>query len=242
MQFRVGAQAVTDDTTVSSTLEPAPALAPTTGIAKTWTIGLDQTHHVWTINGHPFSPSRISDDVTLGDTQEWKIVNKTHITHFIHLHEEQWQTIRRDGGPPHPWELGVQDTWQLDPGESIVVKGHFTDYPGLFMIHCHMLDHEDHGLMAQFDVKRPAAPATTIARADARHPRAHHAGMAGMADMRYSAVQAARTTTLPHGVATTSSDQAASFLQRFVIRLCCLLALAAVAALLRNRLTRRRAA
>ena len=37
----------------------------------------------------------------------------------------------------------------------MVVAGHFSDYTGKYVIHCHMLDHEDHGLMSQFEVVAP---------------------------------------------------------------------------------------
>ena len=60
--------------------------------------------------------------------------------------------ISRNGKRPPPWERGFEDTWRLDPGEYVDVAATFTDYPGLFMVHCHMLDHEDHGMMAQFEV------------------------------------------------------------------------------------------
>ena len=43
------------------------------------------------------------------------------MTHFIHLHEEQWHTISVDGKKPPPWERGLEDTWRLDPGETIKV-------------------------------------------------------------------------------------------------------------------------
>ena len=78
--------------------------------------------------------------------------NTTDFTHYIHLHEELWRTLARDGHPPPPWERGYEDTWRLDPGESVVVAARFTDYTGKFMIHCHMLDHEDDGMMATFKV------------------------------------------------------------------------------------------
>ena len=42
-------------------------------------------------------------------------------------------------------------------GDLLDVAATFTDYPGLFMVHCHMLDHEDHGMMAQFEVMPAAA-------------------------------------------------------------------------------------
>jgi len=228
MQFRVK-NSVTDATSVPGTLETPPTLDATSGIAKTWTIRLDRTHHVWTINRHPFSPSRISHTVPLAATQEWKIVNRTNITHFIHLHEEQWQTIRRDGGAPKPWELGVQDTWKLDPGESIVVKGHFTDYTGLFMIHCHMLDHEDHGLMAQFDVTSSGATVATAARPQ------HAVNLAAMSmPMHMHMRMPAHTHSDPAPAPSEAAPGGTSFLKKFVVRLILLLVLVSAVWLLRS--------
>lgn len=45
--------------------------------------------------------------------------------------------------------------WRLDPGEHVDVAARFTDYPGLVVLHCHKWDHEDHGVMAQFEVVAP---------------------------------------------------------------------------------------
>ena len=61
---------------------------------------------------------------------------------------------------PTARERGLEDTWRLDPGEYVDVTATFTDHPGLFMVHCHMLDHEDHGMMAQFEVIAPGAART----------------------------------------------------------------------------------
>jgi spore coat protein A, manganese oxidase len=61
---------------------------------------------------------------------------------------------RRNGKRPPPWERGLEDTWRLDPGERVVVAARFVDHTGPFMVHCHMLDHEDHGMMATFRVTR----------------------------------------------------------------------------------------
>ncbi len=77
------------------------------------------------------------------------------MTHFMHLHQELWRTVARNGKAPPPWERGLEDTWRLDPGERVRVMAKFTDYNGVFMVHCHMLDHEDNGLMAQFAVVDP---------------------------------------------------------------------------------------
>jgi FtsP/CotA-like multicopper oxidase with cupredoxin domain len=155
MQFRVTRKVVDHSRVPFSLQAPPPISAPASmPISKTWTIGLKSTSagSYWTINGNMFDPKRVDYTVPLNATQKWKIVNNSPVTHYFHIHEEQWHTILRDGRAPDPWERGLEDTWRLDPGESVVVAAKFTDYPGVFMLHCHMLDHEDHGLMTQFRV------------------------------------------------------------------------------------------
>jgi FtsP/CotA-like multicopper oxidase with cupredoxin domain len=123
-------------------------------VAKTWRFGLSKGRHgsYWSINGKRYNPKRVDHRVRLGSTERWKLVNTSHFTHYVHLHEELWRTLERDGRRPPPWERGYEDTWKLDPGESVVVAARFTDFTGDFMIHCHMLDHEDDGMMATFKV------------------------------------------------------------------------------------------
>jgi FtsP/CotA-like multicopper oxidase with cupredoxin domain len=125
-------------------------------VAKTWRFGLSKDRHgsYWSINGKRFNPKRVDHRVRLGSTERWKLVNTSRFTHYVHLHEELWRTLKRDGRRPPPWERGYEDTWKLDPGESVVVAARFTDFTGDFMIHCHMLDHEDDGMMATFAVTR----------------------------------------------------------------------------------------
>lgn len=156
MEFRVGAGAA-DTSRVPYDL-PSPRLvrAPR-HVSHVWYLGLGHGpggRSFWSIDGRPFDPARADVTVPLDSVQRWRIVNDTHMTHVVHLHEELWRTVLRDGRPPPPWERGLEDTWVLAPGESIDVAARFSDYTGLFMLHCHMLDHEDHGLMAQFRVAR----------------------------------------------------------------------------------------
>jgi len=128
-------------------------------VAMTWTFGISKDHHgsFWSINGKRFDPSRVDHRVALGSVERWKLRNTSDTTHYVHLHEELWRTLQRDGKRPPPWERGYEDTWRLDPGESVVVAARFTDYTGDFMLHCHMLDHEDDGMMATFRVVRKGA-------------------------------------------------------------------------------------
>jgi FtsP/CotA-like multicopper oxidase with cupredoxin domain/plastocyanin len=170
MQFRVTRTADHDRSRVPSELVAPPALDPPKKATAAWNIGLSgdpTTGSVWTINGKSFDPTRADLKVPLGSTQTWILRNDSPITHYFHLHEELWQTIARDGHKPPAWERGLEDTWKLDPGETVKVAAKFTDYTGLFMLHCHMLDHEDHGLMGQFDVIRTSKKATTGVAAQA---------------------------------------------------------------------------
>ncbi len=156
MQFRVRGHSH-QRSRVPDRLRPVPKLDVPDKVAMTWTFDLTEDGHgsYWSINGEMFDPQRVDHQVLLGSTERWRLRNTSDMTHYVHLHEEQWQTISRNGERPPPWERGFEDTWRLDPGETVDVAARFTDYPGEFMVHCHMLDHEDHGMMAQFEVVGP---------------------------------------------------------------------------------------
>jgi FtsP/CotA-like multicopper oxidase with cupredoxin domain/plastocyanin len=173
MQFRVNKR-VSDNTRIPSKIEPLPKLSAPSTPSTVWTFGLGgdiNSGTYWSINGQPYDPTRVDAEVPQGSTQTWLLQNLSPITHYIHLHEEGWQTITRDGLPAPP-EEAVADVWRLDPGESVEVAAKFTDYPGIFMNHCHMLDHEDHGMMAQFAVVKPG---TSLL------PPGYHSGRSGTA-------------------------------------------------------------
>jgi FtsP/CotA-like multicopper oxidase with cupredoxin domain len=158
MQFRVGSKRPPDRTRVPRALRPLPAWAERASARpdRTWTIsigGLFKT--TWLINGRRFNPARADAFPVLGTTETWEIVNRTAVAHMMHMHHTDWYLLSRDGRRPPPWEDCLKDTFFVYPNERIVVAGHFSDYSGKFVIHCHMFDHEDHGLMSQFEVVRP---------------------------------------------------------------------------------------
>jgi FtsP/CotA-like multicopper oxidase with cupredoxin domain len=155
MQFRVRGHSRQHARVPHRLADIAPLHVPAK-VAKTWNFGLTTTAHgsFWSINAQMFDPQRIDHRVRLGSTERWRLRNTSDMTHYVHLHEEEWYTVSRDGKKPPPWERGFEDTWRLDPGEYVDVAATFTDYTGVFMVHCHMLDHEDHGMMAQFEVVR----------------------------------------------------------------------------------------
>ncbi len=162
MQFRVDRR-VADSSAVPAALVPLPSLALPAQPTATWVFGLGadpaRPGTVWTVNGKPFDHHRVDATVDLGSVQRWLLVNTSTLTHYVHLHEEAWRTVSRNGRPPPSWEAGFQDTWRLDPGDTVEVAARITDHLGPFLLHCHMLDHEDHGMMATFVVVRPGTAA-----------------------------------------------------------------------------------
>ena len=126
-------------------------------------IGTDAcTGTSWLINGLTW------DDITeypeLGTTEIWSFINRSAMTHPMHMHLVMFQTLDRQPfqvvgedivttGPPEPPaanEDGWKDTIRVPPNTITRVIAHFTDYTGKFAYHCHILEHEDHEMMRQF--------------------------------------------------------------------------------------------
>jgi spore coat protein A len=155
MQFRVGSKRVPDRTRVPRRLRPLPGWTKHVSHApdRTWTISIGGAFNpTWLINGRTFNPARAEAFPKLDSTETWQIVNRTGVAHMIHLHHTDWYLLARNGKAPPPWEDCLKETFFVYPGERLLLAGHFSDYTGKFVIHCHMLDHEDHGLMSQFEV------------------------------------------------------------------------------------------
>ncbi len=157
MQFRVGSRRQPDHTKVPRKLRPLPAWTRRVSHKPdhTWTVSIGGLFKpVWQINGRTFNPARADTTVALDSTVTWELVNHTNVAHMMHLHHTDWYLLARNGKPPPAWEDCLKETFFLYPRERIVLAGHFADYTGKFVVHCHMLDHEDHGLMSQFEVVR----------------------------------------------------------------------------------------
>lgn len=158
MRFRVGRR-VPDESRVPDSLRPLPewtAQAPQSP-SQRWKIGIGGgLLPRWTINGKSFDPARSDAFPKLGTTETWELHNATKVAHLMHLHHTDWYMVSRNGRRPPPFEDCLKETFFLDPGDRILVAGRFSDYTGKYVIHCHMLDHEDHGLMGQFEVVAPS--------------------------------------------------------------------------------------
>ncbi len=105
------------------------------------------------INGVSMDLSVINEVVTLGDTEIWEITNDTQIAHPFHIHDVQFFILDRDGAPPAPNEQGLKDVVLVEPNETVRFITTFEDFadPEIpYMYHCHLLGHEDDGMMGQF--------------------------------------------------------------------------------------------
>jgi blue copper oxidase len=107
-----------------------------------------------TINGRIFSMDRIDETVTAGDTEIWEFDNSVGgDPHPMHIHGVQFQVIERIGGVVEPYEKGWKDTVLVKKGEKVKVIMRFSNEKGVFLLHCHNLEHEDDGMMMNFEIK-----------------------------------------------------------------------------------------
>lgn len=110
------------------------------------------------INGESMDMERIDDVVMVETTEVWKVRNGHTQPHNFHIHDIQFQVIAIDGNSPTPELAGWKDTVYVPPGVELKLIMRFADYtdPYLpYMYHCHLLWHEDQGMMGQFVVVEP---------------------------------------------------------------------------------------
>ncbi|MDO9592624.1 MAG: multicopper oxidase domain-containing protein [Erysipelotrichaceae bacterium] len=109
-----------------------------------------------TINGKSFDMNRIDEEINLNETEIWVVRNLGGMMqsdgHPFHVHGTQFRIISRDGTPPPSEEQGFKDTVYVPVGEEVRILVTFS-HKGIFMYHCHILEHEDGGMMGQFRVQ-----------------------------------------------------------------------------------------
>ena len=106
------------------------------------------------IGGSAFGEGR-TFTARVGETQIWTITTRTRWSHPFHLHGFFFQVLDSRGEPVRP--LAWKDTVDVPFEQSVSVAVRFDDRPGMWMFHCHILDHADLGLMGMLEVL-PSAP------------------------------------------------------------------------------------
>ena len=126
------------------------------------------------INDRSMDLGRVDVVATLGTTEVWELTNDDGLPHSFHPHLVHVVVLDIDGEPPPPELSGWKDTVFVPPGSTVRIAMRFEDYadPSTpFMFHCHILRHEDDGMMGQFVVVEPGDTAEV--------PPADHAGHHG---------------------------------------------------------------
>ncbi|GAA0526120.1 multicopper oxidase domain-containing protein [Paractinoplanes ferrugineus] len=122
------------------------------------------------INDRLMEHGRNDAVVTKGTTEVWTVRNGHGTPHSFHIHDVQFQVLSRtDGGPLPPHLSGWKDTIRLPPQQGYTVIMRFADYADPetpYMFHCHLLRHEDQGMMGQFIVVEPGDGPKSRAPAD----------------------------------------------------------------------------
>ncbi len=165
----------TDNVTLPARLS-APEFFSIADSERTRTVALLMRMGGWTLNGRTFEMASVTDDETipLNAIETWEYTNDSTsggmgmgmmnmiLPHPIHMHGESFRVIERqiNTNGKAAWDTvsegfvdeGWKDTVLVMPGERVKVLRRFGDYPGLFIYHCHNLEHEDMGMMRNFEI------------------------------------------------------------------------------------------
>lgn len=114
------------------------------------------------INGRPMDMNRIDMAVPVGRTEIWEVTNQDTQPHNFHVHNVQFRILSMGGGPPPAVLAGYKDTVYVAPRTTVRIQLRFSGYTDRnwpYMFHCHLLLHEDMGVMGQFVVVEPGQTA-----------------------------------------------------------------------------------
>lgn len=157
MTVAVGAQTADPVTTVPTALTTNMPY-PESSATQTFTVAFQETpmgSNEWFINGLKFDIERIDFTTTIGNTVIWEIDNMSMMGHPFHIHGGHFYVLDKDGLPPPMNEMGRKDVVFLEPMSSARVIMRYDDFSDPmvpYMFHCHILSHEDNGMMGQFIV------------------------------------------------------------------------------------------
>lgn len=111
------------------------------------------------INGRSMDMSRIDEVIETGAAELWQVENASGTPHNFHVHGVSFRVVDYAGGDPPVHLAGPKDTVYVPPGEKVSLLVRFPDYPDAdnpYMFHCHLLQHEDRGMMGQFVLVEPS--------------------------------------------------------------------------------------
>ena len=174
MQFRVSSQKVTDTSSLPNALRAVPRI-PESQAVQTRLLTLDEYvnkagNPVMLLLNASHWKMPVTEKPVLGSTEIWSLINPTNDTHPIHLHLVRFQILDRQPyvpwlfqtkrelrflgppEPPDPNEAGWKDTVQAHSKMVTRIIVPFEGFPGRYVWHCHILEHEDNEMMRPYEV------------------------------------------------------------------------------------------
>ncbi|MEM7091765.1 MAG: multicopper oxidase domain-containing protein [Actinomycetota bacterium] len=115
---------------------------------------MDRVDGDWVINDAQMNMQRIDQSVRFDDVERW-IISSSEGVHAFHVHQTQFQIVAINGEPPPEEETGWEDTVFVSEARTVEVVARFNSYtnPDVpYMFHCHVMPHEERGMMGQFQV------------------------------------------------------------------------------------------
>jgi FtsP/CotA-like multicopper oxidase with cupredoxin domain len=165
-RFRVGSGAVAKSSPpVRLSKFPALDLREAVNRERPRTIRLSMGRGQMFLNGRTFDMEAVADDerVRLGTTEVWEFVNDSPMAHPMHVHNLQFRVVQRSdvsgtagdaaGLSAGFTDEGLKDVVLVLPGQRVKVLMKFEDHAGLYLYHCHILEHEDLGMMRNYRVE-----------------------------------------------------------------------------------------
>ncbi|MBO1928284.1 multicopper oxidase domain-containing protein [Thiomicrorhabdus sp. 6S2-11] len=107
------------------------------------------------INGQSWDMNVVNETLKVNTFEIWELQNPSMMHHPFHVHNTQFKVLERNGKPPLSWELGLKDTVTVHKDETVKIllpTGPYSSSSDAYMYHCHILEHEDAGMMGQFIV------------------------------------------------------------------------------------------
>lgn len=146
----------------SSLISNSPITVSSANVTRVLTFtsigGMMSAAGPFVINGTPFSMEKLNYSIPLNNTEIWELRNQTLIAHPFHIHDVQFYLLTRNGAQVPLNERGRKDVVLVEVMETVRFITKFEDFANStvpFMYHCHLLTHEDDGMMGQFLVTSP---------------------------------------------------------------------------------------
>ena len=117
---------------------------------RTLTFASNEEELRYTINNKTFDPNRIDQKVKLGTVEQWRLINYDEDEHPFHIHVNDFQIVSING-IPHDAH-GLQDMVLIPSHGELTIRIPFDDFVGKSVYHCHIMFHEDHGMMGVFEI------------------------------------------------------------------------------------------